>query len=78
MQPHAQPTLPASTTAPRYGRFLKLPEVVTETSLSRATIYRMIAAGTFPAPIRVSPHRVAWPESTITEWKALQMSLSPT
>lgn len=51
------------------GRFLAIRDVVKQTSLSRATIYRMIARNEFPAPIKVSTQRVAWFESAIDAWK---------
>lgn len=56
----------------RSNRFLKITDVVAETSLSRATIYRLIAKGDFPSPIRVSPQRVAWSESSVQGWKDQQ------
>lgn len=61
-------TAPASAqTAP--GRLLKMAEVVHETSLHRATIYRKIAEGEFPKPLRIGPHRVAWRERDVENWK---------
>lgn len=60
------------------GRLLKIQEVVRETSLHRATIYRAIKAGTFPRPRRIGPKRVAWPEAAIEAWKAqLEPSCAP-
>ena len=50
------------------GRVLKIGAVVTETSLSRATIYRAIGRGEFPDRIKLSPRRVGWPEAEITAW----------
>lgn len=52
----------------RRGRFLKITDVVAETSLSRATIYRLIGKGLFPSPIKVSTQRVAWAESKVHAW----------
>lgn len=49
-------------------RFLRINEVVIRTSLSRATLYRKIEAGTFPGQVRISERRCGWRESTITEW----------
>ncbi len=49
-------------------RFLRINEVVSRTSLSRATLYRKIEAGTFPGQVRISERRCGWRESTITEW----------
>jgi prophage regulatory protein len=54
------------------GRFLRIRDVVNETSLSRATIYRMIARGEFPSPIKVSTQRVAWVEGAVQHWKNQQ------
>lgn len=60
----------SNTSYPATGRLLKISEVVRETSLHRATIYRAIAAGTFPRPCQLGPKRVAWPEAAIEAWKA--------
>ncbi len=49
-------------------RFLRINEVVGRTSLSRATIYRKIEAGTFPGQVRISERCCGWRESTIAEW----------
>lgn len=59
------------------GRLLKLKDVVRETTLSAPTIYRAIKAGTFPAPLRIGPQRVAWPEAAIERWKAQLQPASP-
>jgi prophage regulatory protein len=49
--------------------FLRLPKVKARTGLSAATIYRRIAAGTFPSPVPLgSPHIVGWLESEIEDW----------
>lgn len=39
------------------------------TSLDITTIYRRMAAGTFPQPVRVGRRRVAWRTSDITQWE---------
>lgn len=51
---------------------LTRPEVEAECGLSRATIYRMIDAGTFPPGKRISPRARRWPLSAIQEWKKKQ------
>ncbi|WP_153160910.1 AlpA family transcriptional regulator [Zoogloea sp. 1C4] len=38
------------------------------TSISRASIYRLMKAGEFPTPVRVSANRVAWREADIRLW----------
>lgn len=45
-------------------------EVEVRTGLSRSSIYDAIRAGTFPAPIQLSPKAVGWVESEINEWLA--------
>ena len=39
--------------------------------VSRVTVWRAVKAGLMPAPQRTSPGRVAWPESSIKQWQAL-------
>ena len=40
------------------------------TGLSRSTMYRKIAEGTFPAQIRISVNGAGWRESEINQWIA--------
>jgi len=40
------------------------------TGLSRATIYRMMAEGSFPRPVKITGKAVAWPEKAIADWQA--------
>lgn len=49
---------------------LRLADVKLRTSLSRTTIYRRIAAGTFPAATPISEGLVAWYEGDINAWVA--------
>ncbi len=42
--------------------------VEARTSLSRRTIARKIAAGEFPAPIDVTPTRIAFVEAEVDAW----------
>lgn len=49
-------------------RMLRMPAVLKIVGISRATIYRWIEAGNFPAPIRLGPNSVAWKSTTIDEW----------
>jgi prophage regulatory protein len=44
--------------------------VVARTSLSRSTIYRKIAEGSFPPQIRISNNGTGWRESDINRWIA--------
>lgn len=49
-------------------QILKLKEVVQKTSLCRATVYQMMAAGTFPKSISLGPRSVGWIESEVEQW----------
>ena len=39
---------------------LRLPDVRHKTGLSRSAIYRRIADGTFPAPVKIGARSSAW------------------
>jgi prophage regulatory protein len=49
-------------------RIIRLKTVLLRTGLSRSTIYRKIAEGTFPAQIRISVNGAGWRESDINRW----------
>ena len=49
-------------------RFYSIGEVEAITSLSRATIYRKMAQGTFPSSVQISSGRVGWDKRAIERW----------
>ncbi len=49
-------------------RLLRIRDLEQKVGLSRATIYRRIAAGTFPRPRQVGEQAVAWVESEVDTW----------
>jgi len=51
-------------------RLVRLKTILARTGLSRSTIYRKIAEGTFPAPLKISTHGTGWHESEINRWIA--------
>ncbi len=53
---------------PAPDRIIRMKTIVFRTGLSRSTIYRKIAEGTFPAQIRISVHGAGWKESDIDRW----------
>jgi prophage regulatory protein len=55
-------------------RLLRLPEVQARVGLGRSAIYAAIRAGTFPPPVRISAHAVAWPASDIERWIAARIA----
>ena len=46
-------------------RIVRLRTVLSRTGLSRSTIYRKIAEGTFPPQVRISVNGSGWHESDI-------------
>ena len=46
----------------------RLPTVIKLTGLGRSTIYRWIAEGTFPSPVRLGPRAIAWRWSDLERW----------
>lgn len=49
-------------------RILRINTVLDMTGLSRSTMYRKIAAGSFPKPIKIAERCAGWRQSAITEW----------
>jgi prophage regulatory protein len=58
-------------------RIIRLKTVLSRTGLSRSTIYRKIAEGTFPAQIKISVNGSGWHESDINRWIADPTSWRP-
>jgi prophage regulatory protein len=52
------------------NRIVRLPVVLDRTGLSRSTLYRKIAEGTFPSQVRISVHGTGWSEAEIDRWIA--------
>ncbi|MCH8491524.1 MAG: AlpA family transcriptional regulator [Oceanicaulis sp.] len=50
------------------NRILRRREVEIRTGLSRSSIYASIAAGQFPAPLRLTARSVGWVEHEIDSW----------
>ncbi|RME59835.1 MAG: AlpA family transcriptional regulator [Caldilineae bacterium] len=49
-------------------RLLRLKSVLDLTGLSRSRVYELIAAGAFPAPVKIGARAVAWRASEIAAW----------
>ncbi len=48
----------------------RLPAVCEVTGLSKATIYRLLARGEFPARVKLSPRCVGWRVAEVDAWLA--------
>jgi prophage regulatory protein len=44
------------------------------TALSRSSLYAYMAAGTFPAAIKISERSIAWEENAVREWVAARIA----
>ncbi|MEE9923652.1 MAG: AlpA family phage regulatory protein [Brucella anthropi] len=53
---------------PAPDRIIRLNTVLSRTGLSKSTIYRKIAEGTFPAQLKISVNGAGWKESDINRW----------
>lgn len=49
-------------------RILRLKRVLDRTGDSRSGLYRKIAAGVFPKPIKISTRSVGWIEDEVDAW----------
>lgn len=46
----------------------RLPQVKARTGLGRSEIYRRIAAGNFPAPVKLGERASAWSAAEVDSW----------
>ena len=49
-------------------RFLRMAEVEHRTGRSRTSIYRDVAEGRLPAPVKIGPRAIGWPSDVIDRW----------
>jgi prophage regulatory protein len=73
MMPVSTPT--QSTPSPMFQngytpreRFIRLPEVLYTTGLSRSTVYEMMSRRQFPAQVSLGGKNVAWLASEVEQW----------
>lgn len=50
------------------NKIMRMPEVINFTGISRATIYRLIKAGEFPKPLKLSKGIIGWTTKEIERW----------
>jgi len=65
-----EPTDNAAAELRRNPRLIRLPEVKHRVGLGRSTIYRWMAEGRFPRPVRLGGYIVAWAEDDVETWIA--------
>ena len=49
-------------------RILRIPEVMKQTGLSKATIYRFIKQGRFPRSVKLGKWSVGWKSDDVKRW----------
>ena len=47
---------------------VRLPEVMRRVGLSKSSIYAMVSAKSFPAPVPIGPRARGWLSSDISQW----------
>lgn len=65
-----QPPMLAATASGEPLTLLRLREVCRRTGKSRSEVYRRIAAGDFPQPVKLGERASAWPEHEVSAWIA--------
>ena len=55
-------------------KFMKLPAVKAATGHGRSSIYKQIAAGKFPKPVKLGPKAVAWVEDEIAAYNEAKIA----
>lgn len=50
------------------ARYLRIAVVMDLTGLGRSTIYRLMAEGQFPLPLRLTKRLVAWRRADVEQW----------
>jgi prophage regulatory protein len=53
---------------------LRCPQVQAKTGLSHASLYRLIAKGAFPKPIKLGERASGWVEAEIDAWLAARVA----
>lgn len=53
---------------PDLDRIIRLPELLRITGLSTASVYRQMADGHFPRPVRLGKNAVGWRASAVFAW----------
>ena len=55
-------------------KIVRLPAVKEVSGLCRSSIYEGVAAGTFPAPVKIGLRAVGWRSSDLTNWLEARVS----
>ena len=58
---------------PQGARVIRKPEVLAKVCMSKSQMYRLILAGKFPKPYKLSERVTVWSEAEIDAWLAAKM-----
>lgn len=61
-------TTPTSNAVLPETGFLRQPQVLAFVPISKSTLWRRITAGTFPAPLKLSPRVTVWRVEDVRYW----------
>ena len=67
---HDQPMPASGTVEVKPVRFIRLPEVLAITGMSRSQAYRLEALGQFPRHVKLGAAMSAWIEAEVMQWCA--------
>jgi prophage regulatory protein len=56
------------------SKLLRIEEVLARVPLSKSSLLRQVADGSFPRPVRVGERRVAWVEGEIVAWQTARIA----
>lgn len=56
-------------------KWMRLPEVMKMTGLSRSSIYQLMKDGKFPKSIRISERTTVWVYAEVQTWMQVQMNI---
>ena len=59
---------------PKHRRFLRLPQVLEKTGLSRASVYAGAVAGWFPKRVKINERASGWVEDEVEAWLAARVA----
>jgi prophage regulatory protein len=52
---------------------LRIKQVQYQTGLARSTIYKLMAEGDFPQPVKITQKSSAWVTSEVEDWRQARM-----
>ena len=59
---------------PQGARVIRKPEVLAKVCMSKSQMYRLILAGEFPKPYKLSERVTVWSEDEVDAWLAAKMA----